>query len=127
MSISLSPPAAGHSGGDQPRLGAAHLQLLSAELHLDPLRERAAAGVALHARQHPQDPDVPGLKLAIRLQRSPLRMTFAGTSVQTRIRRAILVQRLTRPMVFTSRWPGISVVSDTLTLMTTQGGGWGGG
>ena len=64
----------------------------------------------------------PGCNLAIRLQRSPLRMTFAGTSVQTRIRRATWVQRLTRPMVFTSRWPGVSLVSDSLTIMTTQGG-----
>ena len=50
-------------------------------------------------------------------------MSFADRFVQTRIRRATWVQRLTRPMVITSRWPGVSVVSDGATIGTTQGAG----
>ena len=70
----------------------------------------------------------PGCKLAIRLQRLPLRLSFADVRVQTRNRRAIWVQRLTSPMVITTRWRGVSVRSDGTTTGTTQGpgepGGW---
>ena len=63
----------------------------------------------------------PGCKLAIRLQRLPLRLSFPDQRVQTRNRRAVWVQRLTSPMVITTRWRRVSVRSDGTTTGTTQG------